>query len=48
MNAARDAEFKKAKARKQGKVMRKRKEGNSQKNEILKQLLQKKQRLKPA
>lgn len=48
MNAEREAEFQKAKERKQGKEARKRKEGDSHKSAILKQLMQKRQRLKPS
>ena len=48
MNAARQAEFQKAEERKQAKEAKKRKEGNGHKSAILKQLMQKRQRLKPS
>ena len=46
MNAARAAEFRNSEQKKHDKEAKKRKEGDSHKQAILKQLLQKRQRLK--
>ena len=46
MNAARAADFSRSEQKKQEKELKKRKEGDSHKQAILKRLLQKRQRLK--
>ena len=48
LNASRAAEFKVSEERKKVKDIKKRKEADSHKRAVLKQLLQKRQRLKPS